>query len=198
MIDSATLSKLDEQPWEELFIQLDDYTNLLLKKYWVRYPTTILPKGYDAQMVIDEAIEAVYTGRRKWDYQVKPDFRLFITTQVIRSIVSNLYASAESQLVKEIVLVDEEEGEMVSNPLELLIADQAYTLENIYECEFLEQAERLIRQHDNTSDQLLMQVYEGRLDGMKNKQIAQGLNVPVSVIEAALKKLRRILLPLTL
>jgi DNA-directed RNA polymerase specialized sigma24 family protein len=196
MIDSATLDKLNGQPWEELFIQLDEYTNTLLKRYQVRHPNMLLPKGYDAQMVIDETIEALYTGRRTWDHLAKPDFRLFITTQVIRSIVSNLYASAESQLVKELVFVDDDGDEANTNPLELLIADKGYVLENIYEREFLKLAEQLIKQHDNTPNQLVMKVYEGRIDGMKNQQIAKQLDIPVNTVEATMKKLRRILLPL--
>ncbi|MBU1822075.1 MAG: hypothetical protein KKG00_11275 [Bacteroidetes bacterium] len=197
MIDSATLQKLNEQPWEELFLQLLDYTNNLLKRYKVRAPHTILPKGFDAQMVVDDAIEAVYTGRRVWDYQAKPNFLLFMTTQVIRSMVYNLYASQESQLVQELVVADLDGEEIESNPIESLIPDKAYILENMYEKEFMDQVDRVIQQNDTTQDQLLMKVYQGRLQGFQNKQIAQQLDIPISTIENIIKKLRRILKPLT-
>lgn len=196
MIDSATLAKLNEQPWKDLFIPLHEYTETLLKRYKIRYPNTILPKGYDAQMVVDEAIESLFTGRRTWDYEAKPNFTLFITTQVIRSIVWNLFVSKESELVKELVFVDDEGENADVNPLELLIADRAYILENIYEKEFLERAEHTIRQRDKSPEQLMMKVYEGRLNGMKNSKIAQLLGVEVSVVEAVMKRLRVALLPL--
>lgn len=196
MIDSTTLAKLSEQPWEELFIPLFEYTELLLKRYRIRHPNTLLPKGYDAQMVVDEAIESLYSGRRTWDYKAKPDFKLFITTQVIRSIVWNLFASKERELVKELIVVDYNGEDDDVNPLELLIADQAYIMENIYEREFLDRAEQLIKQHDKTTNQLVIKVYEGRLSGLKNKQIALQLGVPVNIIEAVMKRLRTILLPL--
>lgn len=196
MIDSNTLEKLSEQPWEDLFVPLYEYTDTLLKRYNIRFPNTALPKGYDAQMVVDEAIESLFTGRRTWDYEKKPDFKLFITTQVIRSIVWNLFASKESVLVKELILQDEDGEDADVNPLELILADRAYIIENIHEKEFLERTEQLIRQRDKSPEQLMMNVYEGRLSGMKNKQIAHLLGVDVSVVEATMKRLRTTLLPL--
>jgi hypothetical protein len=196
MIDSATLNKLNEQPWEDLFISLNDYTDILLKRYGVRFPNIRLPKGYDAQMVVDEAIESIYSGRRTWNHKEKPDFKLFITTQVIRSVVWNLFASKEHELVKELVLTDEDGEDSDMNPLELQVADSPSILENIYEREFLDQVLQLVQQHDKSDEQLEVRILEGRLIGKKNNVIAQELNIPINVVEAAMKRLRKVLLPL--
>jgi hypothetical protein len=196
MIDSATLNKLNEQPWEDLFISLNDYTDILLKRYGVRFPNIRLPKGYDAQMIVDEAIESIYSGRRTWNYLEKPDFKLFITTQVIRSILWNLFVSKERELVKELVLTDEDGEDSDINPLELLVADSPSILENIYEREFLDQALQLVQQHDKSDKQLEVKILEGRLIGKKNKHIAQELNIPINIVEATMKRLRKVLLPL--
>jgi DNA-directed RNA polymerase specialized sigma24 family protein len=196
MINSTTLAKLNEQPWEELLVQLHEYTDFLLKRYRIRYSNVVLPKGYDAQMIVYEAIESLYTGRRAWDFEAKPDFKLFISTQVIRSIVWNLFVSKENELIKELVLHNEEDEDADINPLELLIADESNILENIYEREFLARAEQLINQLDKAPEHLVIKVYEGRLSGMKNKQIAHDLGIPVNVVEAVMKRIRNILLPL--
>lgn len=195
MIDAATLERLKQQNWDELIPRLYAYTIHLLKRYNVRYRNEVLPKGNEYRDLVHQAITLVFEGKRTWDTEKYPDCFFFIATSVIRGLVWNLYKPANKQGVKEVVLISLSDDNEDENLLESRFADSSNVEGTLHEQEFLQRVEQRIRAHDDPH-QLLMKVFKGRLDRLKNQQIAQDLNIDTSDVENAVKRLRRLLKPL--
>jgi RNA polymerase sigma factor (sigma-70 family) len=195
MIDVAMLNRINEQNWEQLIPRLYKYTIRLLRRYKIRYPDEVLPKGNGHRDLVQQAITLVYEGKRQWNPEKYPDCFLFLSTSVIRSLVSNLYSSPDSLNIRESSLISLSDVDSEENHLENDFADPSNFEETIHEKELIRQAEQIIKDHDGP-DKLLLAVFRSRLDESKNQQIAKELCIPISEVENVVKRIRRVLMPL--
>lgn len=94
-------SFLDSQPWDDIIDELTAYARKrMLRQYWRGERNGLPPGGTEAIDFAMQAIEAVYTGRRKWDRIKYPEFRWFLML-VVKSLVSNAATKAENRLEME-------------------------------------------------------------------------------------------------
>ena len=183
-VDRATLEKLSSQDWKALYPQLTHYALLLVKSLRWQTGSTDLPKGFQAQDLVNEAITLVFTGQRRWNPGKVPV--LIYLKGVIRSLASHLVESAEHKKRQDLTVVDEEtetikEVEIsdtnAPSPEDLLLVNEI--------------AEYLLKSAKGDENmQLVLLCLD---DGMKRSEIVELTELPLKEVDNIMKRIRRAL-----
>jgi RNA polymerase sigma factor (sigma-70 family) len=161
---------LDRHKWNESIVKLTAYVVSLC---WLK--RIILPKGLEAEDIVMEAIEKIYTGERTWDHNNDPDLHRFLMS-VVKSILSNKITSKEARTS---VLYDDKEL-------------------SVFQAHDNPEAEMYAKQLDKAigfklqGDAQLCLVYKAVKDGYNPKEIAEDYAIDIETVRNAKKRLSRL------
>jgi len=172
-MDDTKQELLDSFDWNRAIIVLAAYAISL-----DGFSRKRLPKGLEPEDLVMQAVEKVFSGKRKWDPAKDPDLMKYLKS-VVKSIYSNETTSKEG----DTAYIEELEG---FDP-----AVQSNAEEEIHSRELDRSILTAIR-----SDPDLLLVYRGLKDGFTPAEIEQEFGMPVRDIRNAQKKLHRRVLSL--
>lgn len=189
MADNETLKLLNSiENWGEIILKLTSHVSILTERYsWRTQDYENLAKGMTDEDIALESVRATFEGERNWNREKYPDILNFLKS-VAKSKVSNLLVSHDNKVINELVIFDNDDSEII-NPLEAFYEDKAHFIENIYEKELLEIITNKIL---DTNDELAYCVFDEKIKGFSNKEIASNNGITVRDVENAVKRIRRL------
>lgn len=172
MINPAKKDLLDAQNWEEIYEMLVSYTILAMRFKKLRNIT-------NAQDVVEDAIDKIYTGVRDWDPNQEPDIRIYLKS-VIDSLLDADSKKKENKITTDIDVDLESAGtkDFISNtptPEEEMIAKEL---------------DEMITKEIG-DDFNLQLTYEAVKNGIKRKNIEE-TGLSIKDYDNCIKRLRRI------
>ncbi|MDI5887675.1 hypothetical protein [Flavobacterium yafengii] len=191
MIDSKTLERLrsiDERSWGLIYKSLVLYASKKLNK--AGFEIRSEKDSVDAEHFATLAIEKVFTGVRKWDFEKYPDITHHLIW-VVKSLISSHFKSSTRSIVKvggpEELLSDNEDYENYDE-----LTDQEIRLSDIpdeifIENEFWGKIEKTFG--ENKDDYVIFSEW---LQGCSRKEISKELNIPINEINNSIKRGLRI------
>jgi DNA-directed RNA polymerase specialized sigma24 family protein len=194
MIDSKTLERLrsiDDRSWGVIYKSLVLYASQKLNK--AGFEIRSEKDSVDAEHFAVLAIEKVFTGVRKWDYNKYPDITHHLIW-VVKSLISSHFKSSSRSIVSAggatELLSDSEEYDKFENYDEL--TDEEIRIRDIpdeifIENEFWEMIEKSFG--ENKDDHAIFSEW---LQGASRKEISKGLDIPMNEINNSIKRGLRI------
>lgn len=189
MAENDTLKALNSiENWDEIIVKLTAYVSIVSERYsWRTNDSFDLAKGMTCEDIALEAIRATFEGTRVWNRESCPNILIFLKG-VAKSIISNLLISKDNTAINEIIVFDNDDNE-ITNPLEAFYEDKAHFIETIYEKELLEEITEKIL---DTNDELAYCVFDEKVKGFTNQEIAFNNGIPIKDVENAVKRMRRL------
>jgi len=180
MITPEMLQRLNARDWKEIFPKLVLYALYRLKIAGRR------EAHLEAKDFAQQAIVLVYEGKRKWNPDQVPDLLVYLKG-VVHSLVSHHFEVANSRIKQHptAVLAD---GEKLSDPVELIPAPDQGPLEKLE----LEEIQRALLNWAS-DDETLQKAINSLFQGMKRRELASELDLPLAIVDNCLKKIRRVL-----
>ena len=149
-----------------------------------------LKNKYEAKDVVHCLIDKLYTGKRKWDCEKYPDFKIYFF-MLIRSHISNLADFEEKYVdVNDYRELDEE-----CDNIPFFETNHFKPLRDILSEKDAKELEKLsLDALGNDEDASIVFCY--LIDGLQNSKIAEELGVDKKFVESAKKRIKRKLLPI--
>ena len=196
MIEPRTLEKLeaiDERSWGLIYKQLVLYSKFKLSKAGFEIRTE--KDSVDAEHFVADAIEKLFDGTRKWDFECYPDVSIHLKL-IIKSLISSHFKSSKRSVVK----AGGETGHLIDNNIievfngltDEELSDKDSRADPSYE-------EILIKDEDwariefafgDSRDEYA--IFSEWLEGSPPRDIANIIGLEVSEINNAIKKGKRI------
>jgi RNA polymerase sigma factor (sigma-70 family) len=135
MNDDATIAPetralLEQHHWETTIPRLVKYAlDKTRRLYWQGKLGGDLPGGQQAEDLVEEAIEKVRSGERKWNPYDQPDLYEYLRS-VIDSLISHLVNSRENRVVIRLVPNDDDKDpinrfpDRAATPLDRLLQEE--------------------------------------------------------------------------
>lgn len=186
MVDKRTLDKLktiSDQSWVQIYKQLVLYADFKLKKAGFEIRTE--KDSVDAEHFACLAIEKVFDGSRKWDFEKYPDIEVHLIA-IVKSLISSHFKSSVRSLVQaggdtqELIEQSGNNDEVAygtePSPEEVIINEEKWqAIKDAFA--------------DNGNDYV---IYCEWLDGLPPREIAEALELPVRDVYNAIRKGTRI------
>lgn len=175
---SDVLRRLEEANWDQIYPELVLYAQFRLEA--ISWSGGHPPGGTQAEDLVHEAIESLYTGRRTWNVAKHPNLEV-VLKGIIKSLVSHQAEARDNQTrqaLSEDPGVDGWGHDALSNnpsPEECLAFKER-----------IAQIESLLEDDEEAG-----MVFLYLQDGAKPKEIAEELGKPVTKIYAITKRIRR-------
>lgn len=188
MVDPHTLEKLQQLPpqqWGCIFKELVAYAEFRLRK--AGFEVRSEKDSVSGEDFATQAVEKIFDGTRKWDYERFPDLLIHLKA-VVKSLIWNHIKSSSRALVQktatvnETAFIDEVEGSSEipdpDNPETVIISDENWkTLENGF-----------------GDDMDGFVIFCEWLDGVPPREIAANYGIDVTTIYNVSKKGKRLLI----
>lgn len=184
-IDNETFKRLSLQNWKHIYPNLILYAEFISKKYYWKSSKTDLPKGYEPKDLARDAIQAIYEGRRKWDYITKPDLLKHLKS-IVDSNASHLLDTAEH---RRRVYHLEHEDESGVEPLDNIKSSFDNPLEELIAKDIIEHISKYAVEKNDEEVQLVLLAIEA---GCKGCEISEQTGLPIKDVNNALKRLKLI------
>ena len=170
---SEVLRRLGEANWRQMYPLLVSYAQLKLNM--MRWSSGYPPGGIQAEDLVQEAIESLFSGRRDWKIAKYPNLEV-VLKGIIKSLVSHLAKTADNQTRRS--LADGWEHEALS--------ESASPEENMAAKDQIAQIEQLLEDDEEAG-----MVFLFLQEGTKPKEIAEELDKPKKEIYVILRRIRR-------
>jgi DNA-directed RNA polymerase specialized sigma24 family protein len=193
MIEPRTLEKLetiDERTWGVIYKQLLLYSQFKLNKAGFEIRTE--KDSVDAEHFVADAIEKLFDGTRKWDFVRFPDLTIHLKL-IVKSLISSHFKSSKRSVVKSGGEVSQVESSPDSDDSlnDELLNDDYRTTESPEEIIINEEDwKRIEIAFGEFKDEYA--IFSEWLEGNPPRIIAESFEVPVSDINNAIKKGKRI------
>lgn len=174
-----TLEALREFDLNEVYETLLIYAKIRIRKYRWPLGPRLLPEGYDAESIVQEAFKKFIEGERKWNCQKYPDFVIWMKSSVLRSLIGHLFNCEANK----------NEGPFTEDGLEYLLGhlDQVPQENSCYTARMSDEILKSVE-----GDEELMDLVECFLDGVsKPKQIAERMGLTPTQASRLKEKLYR-------
>ncbi|KAB2878976.1 hypothetical protein F9K33_10910 [bacterium] len=112
MADFEKLAKLKQQDWDTILSKLT--LHAAGKLHRLKWNKSRVPAGLKPDDIACEAITAVWTGDRAWDFEGKPDILIHLKS-VVNSLISHLVESQDHKRQDDIER-DAEQDETIFDP----------------------------------------------------------------------------------
>lgn len=178
---------IDEIDWEIILPRLFAYANYLLKgKSWVRKESKSYKNGKQVDDYVYEAITKFYENPKKYRPE-DGDFISFMKENLIRSLISNDYKSAEN---KKTINISKQPKASDNNDfyLDLILPalNQYFDDQMDYENIINEVTENV------KSDPNAESIFLGLIDGMKRREIIEEFNISSKDYDNGVRRLNTI------
>lgn len=198
-MSTEKLQLLRDFPWDENYPKLVAFTDYILQmKSW---NNGIIPKGYNAESIVQEAIIKIFSGKRNWEPERGP--LITYLKWVIRSDISHLIKSNTNKLEIHSDIEDEDCEEVTfedwvdqlalqnseANSPEELLANSEIEIENIEIARAKIDALLMAANGNSDLEEIVYAVIDGKCSP-KPQDLAQFLNKPINKIYQNLKTLR--------
>lgn len=172
-LPESTRKHLEAVDWEAVFPRLVNFAAWRLRTlHWAgRCP----PGATTAEDLAADAIESLWSGRRRWDPAGEPKLEA-VLRGVVHSMASHLAMSSEH--AQRWAGKPEYTGALI--PRQELAPDEAHELENLKAL--------LVAGLEDDTEQI---VFEYLLDGAPPREVAQYLGVPVSYMYNIVRRIQR-------
>jgi DNA-directed RNA polymerase specialized sigma24 family protein len=194
MIDPQTLERLeaiDERSWGVIYKQLLLYSTFKLNKAGFEIRTE--KDSVDAEHFVADAIEKLFDGTRKWDFERFPDIEIHLKL-IIKSLISNHFKASKRSVVNAGGEYDQTNN--VSDDFEgsindELLSDDTRTTESPEEILINEEDWKKIEvAFGEFKDEYA--IFSEWLEGNPPRVIAESFEIPVNDVNNAIKKGKRI------
>ena len=193
MIDPQTLKQLeaiDERSWVLIYKQLLVYATFKLNKGGFEVRTE--KDSVDAEHFVADAIEKLFDGTRKWDFERFPDVAIHLKL-IIKSLISSHFKSSKRSIVNAGGDYDKtndvQDSEFFAN--EELLGNDIRTTESPEEILINEENWKKIEiAFGDFKDEYA--VFSEWLEGSPPRVIAESFEIPVNDVNNAIKKGKRI------
>lgn len=96
---------LDRQPWEDITPRLVAYTLRKTRRlYWQGIRDGDMPEGKEAQDIVQDAIDDLFSGKRAWDPDSYPDLFAHLQSVIDSKVSAFVRSRANRRLRSEAVL----------------------------------------------------------------------------------------------
>jgi len=188
MIDAQTLDRLaaiDDKSWGLIYKQLVRYADFKLNKAGFQIRTE--KDSVDAEHFATLAIEKVYDSIRAWDYKRYPDITIHLLS-VIKSLISSHFKSSSRSIIKAGGKADEDTitASDEANDDDILDDDSRTTEapdEILMTAETWQEVASAFG--DKKDDHAIFCEW---LDNSPPRTIAEGLDIPISEVNNAIKR----------
>jgi DNA-directed RNA polymerase specialized sigma24 family protein len=194
MIDPQTLEQLeaiDERSWGVIYKQLLLYSTFKLNKAGFEIRTE--KDSVDAEHFVADAIEKLFDGTRKWDFKRFPDVGIHLKL-IIKSLISNHFKASKRSVVNAGGDYDKTNNMPDNSDDSLndeLLSDDIRTTESPEEILINEEDWKKIEvAFGESKDEHA--IFSEWLEGNPPRTIAESLEIPVSDVNNAIKKGKRI------
>ena len=179
-MDKFTLDKLDSQDWKSIIVKLTAHVSYRL----FTLKDIKMLEGKTPYDIAIEAIEKLYTGERTWDYEKYPDILNFLKYNIIKSMTNNLFKTINK---KSIVFIKNNENfnEDIEYDFFSKFGIEGELERELYAKELLDDIEKELKDGDE------WQIFNYRLDGLKNSEISVELGIPINEVENIMKRIKR-------
>ncbi|KFF16940.1 hypothetical protein [Flavobacterium hydatis] len=191
MIDSKTLDRLkniDERSWGLIYKSLVLYASNKLNK--VGFEIRTEKDSVDAEHFAVLAIEKVFTGVRKWDYNKHPNITHHLIW-VVKSLISSHFKSSSRSIVNaggsNELLSDSEEYDNYDELTDEEIRIRDIPDEILIENEFWDKIEKSFGENKNDHA-----IFCEWLEGASRREISKELDIPMKEINNSIKRGLRI------
>ncbi|GAB2977269.1 hypothetical protein GCM10027049_10380 [Mucilaginibacter puniceus] len=193
MIEPRTLEKLeaiDERSWRLIYKQLVLYSNFKLNKAGFEVRTE--KDSVDAEHFVADAVEKLFDGTRKWDFEQYPDVTIHLKL-IIKSLISNHFKSSKRSVVKaggdadNIINAQDSFDDPINDEL---LSDDSRTTETEEVLIDDEDWKRIETAFGEFKDDYA--IFSEWLEGSPPRVIAESFEISVSDINNAIKKGKRI------
>lgn len=190
MINPDTLKKLQsipEKEWGNIYKELVLYSDLKLKKFGFEVRTE--KDSVDAESFASQAIEKLFDGTRKWDYERFPDVLIHLKL-IVKSLLSNHFKASSKSLIiiqkhqsegideyeEEIITTIDSDLDLLDNsPEEILINDEKW--------------KQIESSFGNNEDGFI--IFSDWLDGNAPRDIASAYNFNIKDVYNAIRNGKR-------
>lgn len=189
-MDSRTLEKLrdiDDRAWGVIYKKLVLYASNKLNK--ANFAIRSEKDSVDAEHFACLAIEKVFTGVRKWDFDRYPDVTIHLIW-VVKSLLSSHFKSSSRSIVNaggsEKLLVDSDEHEEYDE-----LSDEEIRIRDIPDEILIEEQfwDKIAEAFENIDDHTIFCEW---LEGSPRREIAKDLDIPIKEINNSIKRGLRI------
>lgn len=179
-MDKFTLDKLESQDWKSIIVKLT--AEVRFRLFTLKDKKML--EGKTPYDIAIEAIEKLYTGERKWDFEKDPDILKFLKYNVIKSMTNNLFETINR---KSIVFIknNEDFNEDIEYDFFRKFGIEDELERELYAKELLDDIEKELKNEDE------WQIFNYRLDGLKNSEISNELGIPIKEVENIMKRIKR-------
>ena len=191
MIDSKTLDRLksiDERSWGLIYKSLVLYASKKLNK--AGFEIRSEKDSVDAEHFAVLAIEKVFTGVRKWDFNKYPDITHHLIW-VVKSLISSHFKSSSRSIVNaggpNELLSDSEEYDNYDELTDEQIRIRDLPDEILIENEFWDKIEKSFGENKNDHA-----IFCEWLEGSSRRQISKEWDIPINEINNSIKRGLRI------
>lgn len=198
-MSTEKLQLLRDFPWDENYPKLVAFTDYILQmKSW---NNGVIPKGHNAESIVQEAIIKIFSGKRNWEPERGP--LLIYIKWVIRSDISHLTKSNTNKLEMHSEIEDEdcEEEAFItwvdqmshhdseSNSPEELLVNSEIEVENKEIARAKIDALLMAANGKPDLEEIVYALIDGKCSP-KPQDLAQFLNKPIDKINQNLRTLR--------
>jgi len=185
------ISEITEDEWRQYQKRLTLHArNKFFRLGWVsKHGCKAGPQGVGPEDVASEAIIKVIEGKRKYNKEEYPDFKMFLRS-VVDSIVSNMLNLAERKKLHRLPNVGSDSDETRTFELE---DNQLSPLNNLMNKEVVDEVNAVLMTAFST-DNIVCGILECLRAGiMKPSEMAEYLEVNIKDVNNAQKRLRRVI-----
>jgi DNA-directed RNA polymerase specialized sigma24 family protein len=168
------LLKIDDDTWGDIYLELLDYAQYKTGRLTHVKGGGELPLGQTPQDLVQDAIDRLFTGRRRWDPDQDPDLTDYLKS-VIKSLLSALLEKTD---------YDHRDDAPLEDHYDLTSGEDA----NYNDC--LEALQQILEE-ESSDDSDLENVRMGLEDRMKASEIAEFFRIDVARVYTLSRKLRR-------
>ncbi len=191
MINADTLKKLQsipEKEWGFIYKELVLYADFKLKNFGFEVRTE--KDSVDAQSFASLAIERLFDGTRKWDYEKFPDVLIHLKL-IVKSLLSNHFKSSSKSIVTIQKQHQVEQGIEVESEIITLVDSNLEILDDSPE-EIIINNERWTEiEHSFGKNEDGFVIFSDWLDGNSPRDIATAYNFNIKDVYNAIRNGKR-------
>jgi DNA-directed RNA polymerase specialized sigma24 family protein len=194
MIEPRTLEKLeaiDERTWRLIYKQLLLYSNFKLNKAGFEVRTE--KDSVDAEHFVADAVEKLFDGTRRWDFEQHPDVTIHLKL-IIKSLISNHFKSSKRSVVKaggDADNITNAQDNLDDSINDELLSDDSRTIESTENVLIDDEDwKRIETAFGEFKDDYA--IFSEWLEGSPPRVIAESFEIPINEINNAIKRGKRI------
>jgi len=187
-MNKKVLEAIQEKGLEELNQKLLAYSYQRLSRLRWQHKKEGTTKGRLANDFVQEALTKALKGEeRKWNPQKQPDIQKYLEG-IISSLISNAITSSEN---KSSSITTPQDLHEINSPK--IISEIHTKEEELLADEMYQTIKKSIEDSENDGEVPLTLIFDSRVvDGMAPIEIAEILDIEISVVRNAIKRIRRI------